>query len=268
MQLINEQNWEALGKKFRNADPFPSICIDNFLDHQFVLELSRSYPEFDSAQRLGLEFSTVNEKKKVQITDPSKFPKSVNQLQQEFSSAEFLTAMEEMSGIRDLHFDPEFSGGGMHITNSTGILDVHVDFNFSESLDLYRRLNLLLYLNEKWDDKWGGSVELWDKDVKKCVQSYAPILNRCVIFATSDQSFHGVSTVCSPPNHPRKSFAIYLYNEAPSSTKFGHSHSTIFKARPTERLKKYILMPAEEGWRKASATIRSGKKLIKRVSGL
>lgn len=114
----------------------------------------------------------------------------------------------------------------------------------------------------------GGKVELWDKDVKRCIQSYSPILNRCIIFATSDVSFHGVTAVNSPLNQPRKSFAIYLYNEEPSSTKYGQSHSTVFKARPREKLKRFILMPVEESWNKVSESIHRSKKFVKRISGL
>lgn len=156
MHLINCQNWEDICKQFLNAAPFPSICIDNFLNNEFALELSRSYPNFKNAQGLGFEFSTVNEKKKVQITDPKKFPEPVHRLHKELSSSAFLEAMQTMSGIDNLQFDQEFSGGGMHMTNSEGILDVHVDFNYSEKLNLYRRLNILIYLNEKWEDDWGG----------------------------------------------------------------------------------------------------------------
>lgn len=268
MQIINTQDWNYLGHKFRNADPFPSICIDDFLDKEFALELSRSYPSFDTAQKLGLEFKTVNEKKKIQITNPQFFPNSVKKLQEEFASSEFLKSMETMSEIDNLKFDPDFAGGGMHITSSSGILDVHVDFNYSEKLKLYRRLNLLLYLNETWDGEWGGEVELWDEKVRHCVQSYSPILNRCVIFATSDYSFHGVTAVNAPKDRPRKSFAIYLYNETPSSTKYGQSHSTIFKARPSEKLKRLVLMPAENGKNKIISGVNHGKSLIKRITRL
>ena len=65
MKPINNQNWQALGKEFQQAEPFPSICIDNFLNPEFALELSRSYPDFSHAQKQGKEFRTVNEKSKV-----------------------------------------------------------------------------------------------------------------------------------------------------------------------------------------------------------
>jgi len=267
MDVINHQDWAALSSKFRQAAPFHSICIDNFLSPKFALELSRSYPDFSDARNQGLEFSTVNEKRKVQITDLEKFPAPAKKLHDALASDEFLKSMETLSGIKDLSFDNNYAGGGLHITNSTGILDVHVDFNFSEALQLYRRLNILIYLNEEWQEDWGGKIELWDRKIKNCIESYSPVLNRCLIFATSDYSFHGVTAVKSPPGIDRKSFAIYLYNEESNPDVYGESHSTVFKARPGEKFKKYYQMPAEAGMKKLSQAIHGGKQIIKRVIG-
>lgn len=267
MTLINNQDWNALKEKFQNADPFPSICINNFLNPDFALRLSKSYPDYSIAQTQGREFATVNEKSKVQITDSKQFPAPVAELHQALAGSEFIEAMQTMSGLDDLQFDHNFFGGGMHLTGTSGILDVHVDFNYSEQLQSYRRLNLLIYLNEDWKDEWGGNVELWNKDVSKCVHSLSPIHNRCVIFATSDSSFHGVTAVTSPPGVIRKSFAIYLYNKENSGSKYGESHSTIFKARPNEKLKKYYLMPLEAQWNKLTGTLDHTKKAIKKIIG-
>lgn len=267
MKYIKDQDWDTLGKQFRSAEPFPSICIDNFLDSEFALEVSKSYPDFSNAQKQGREFRTVNEKCKVEIIDPLKFPEPIARLRKALASEEFLSSMQRLSGIEDLRFDPNFSGGGMHMTNHSGILDVHVDFNYSKEIDLYRRLNILIYFNQTWKENWGGEVELWDKNVSNCINRFSPVLNRCVIFATSDFSFHGVTAVDAPLGNPRKSFAIYLYNSESSSTTFGEHHSTVFRARPDEKFKKYYSMPIESAKRKVSKTIRSGKSLAKGILG-
>lgn len=267
MSVINSQDWQALKEQFLNASPFPSICIDNFLNHDFALKLSKSYPEFSNAKQLGYEFSTVNEKGKVQITEFDKFPDPVKQLQQALASDEFISAMQTISGIDELIFDNQFNGGGMHITNTSGILDVHVDFNYADSLNLYRRLNILIYLNEDWQDAWGGNIELWDKDIENCVHSFSPILNRCLIFATSDMSFHGVTAVNTPPGVARKSFAIYLYNNEPSANVYGEAHGTVFRARPDEKLKKYYSMPMEAGWLKLTRSYKNIKNSIRGMIG-
>jgi hypothetical protein len=153
----------------------------------------------------------------------------------------------------------------MHVTGAGGRLDVHVDFNYIESRKLHRRLNLLLYLNLSWDEQWGGHIQLWNKDVTTCEAAFAPALNRCVIFETSDISFHGVTPVTPAAPYPRQSFATYYYTrETPPHWK-GAAHSTIFKARPDEKLRRYVFMPAEGLQRRFSRSLQQVKQGVKRI---
>jgi hypothetical protein len=155
----------------------------------------------------------------------------------------------------------------MHLTGPGGRLDVHVDFNLIQDRKLYRRVNLLLYLNPVWEDTWGGHIQLWDRDVKRCRQSFVPKLNRCVIFETSDISFHGVVPVSPLAPYPRISFAAYYYTrEAPANCD-GEFHSTIFKARPEERLRGLVLMPAEKIQRSLVSGLRTVKRAAKGLLG-
>ncbi len=137
----------------------------------------------------------------------------------------------------------------MHMTGPHGRLDVHVDFNLLDNV-LFRRLNLLIYLNPEWDDRWGGQIELWDSDVKVCKASLSPALGRCLIFETSEISFHGVAPLKCPPDQVRRSFAVYYYTaEPPPNARGTELHSTIFRARPDERFRAHVLMPAERAKR-------------------
>jgi Rps23 Pro-64 3,4-dihydroxylase Tpa1-like proline 4-hydroxylase len=201
----------------------------------------------------------VNERKKIQITDSSKYSPPIARLNSLLASLEFLKTLSYITGMSNVLADEQLVGGGIHMTGPGGRLDVHVDFNYIEDRRLHRRLNLLVYLNDPWPSDWGGQFQLWDKDVKHCAEEFDPILNRCVIFETNEISFHGVVPVSPYALAPRKSFATYYYTrEAPSHWK-GISHSTIFKARPEERLKGAILMPAEF----ARENIKSGVRRIK-----
>jgi hypothetical protein len=47
--------------------------------------------------------------------------------------------------------------------------------------------------------------------VKQRIAAFEPSFNRCVLFATGDESFHGVTEVRCPPNESRRSFAAYYY---------------------------------------------------------
>ena len=107
---------------------------------------------------------------KVQITDDAKFPAPINRLSDAMADRPWLDALTSITGIETLLADPDLAGGGMHVTSP------------------------------------GGRIELWDQQVSQCVQSLAPVLNRCIVFETSERSFHGVTPVRSP--HPTFKSAI------------------------------------------------------------
>jgi hypothetical protein len=243
--MLCELDLELLRKRFINARPVPYIMIDSFLDRDAADKVADSYPAFEAAVGQGKEFTSVNERKKVQITRSSLFPGPVAQLSTLLASQKVLDDLSFITGIPNLIADESLSGGGMHITGAGGRLDVHVDFNYIKGRALHRRLNLLVYLNPNWQEDWGGQFQLWDKEVKNCEVTFSPVLNRCVIFETSDVSFHGVVPVSAKAKAPRRSFAVYYYTKEAPDHWTGEEHSTIFVARPEERFKRYIAMPAD-----------------------
>jgi 2-oxoglutarate-Fe(II)-dependent oxygenase superfamily protein len=263
--VLAELKCELLRDQFRASKPFPFVKIENFLEPAFAEEVSGSFPAFEMATDLGLAFKTVNEKKKVQITDSSLFPSSVVRLNEAISSKDFLDDLSFITGIPMLLADEKLLGGGMHLTGPGGRLDVHVDFNYVEDRKLYRRINLLLYLNRHWEKAWGGELQLWDKDVRQCEASFAPTFNSCVIFETSEISFHGVVPVSSSALMPRQSFATYYYTRMAPPHWTGIPHGTIFKARPNEKTRGLIMMPAESAKRRVNNGIRQVKNTIKRL---
>lgn len=244
--MLNSLDAEANAQRYQTARPFPHLCIEQLLPRDAARRIAAAYPSYEEAQGMGRTFTAVNEKKKIQITDYERFPSEVKALADALAQPEFIRQLEVLTGIPNLIWDPGFSGGGMHETASSGHLDVHVDFNFNESLQLHRRLNLLIYLNEGWRPEWGGAVELWDDRVTRCHHSVLPELGRAVLFTTSEISYHGVTAVTCPPSVSRKSFAVYYYTKEPPTDYRGVNHSTVFKARPHEYKKKYVDMPIEQ----------------------
>jgi Rps23 Pro-64 3,4-dihydroxylase Tpa1-like proline 4-hydroxylase len=128
-------------------------------------------------------------------------------------------------------------------------------------------LNILIYFNKDWDPSWGGNIELWDRQVTTCTYSFSPVFNRCVVFETSDISYHGVSAVKCPEGRSRKSFAAYYYTREAPPHWDGEAHSTIFKARPHELVKGRVLMPLErmnrglrDAFRRAKNSLKPGPK--------
>jgi hypothetical protein len=127
-----------LKRQYANATPFPFVKIENFLEPLFAAEVAAVYPTFEEAHRQGRTFKTVNEQKKVQITDAKLFPGPVARLNEALASAEFLSDLSCITSIPDLLADEELNGGGIHVTGPGGRLDVHVDFNYLESRKLHR----------------------------------------------------------------------------------------------------------------------------------
>lgn len=265
--VIRPLDLERLREEYRASKPFPFVAIDEFLDPDFGREVAASYPDFERAQAQGFGFNFVNEKKKVQISDPAHFPAPVRTLHAAISSPEFLQQITAITGIEALLADEELAGAGMHVTGPQGRLDVHVDFNLIEARKLHRRLNILIYLNPQWHESWGGRVELWDERVKQRHHAFLPTLGRCVLFETSERSFHGVTAVTCPEHVVRRSFAAYYYTKQPPPHWDGRSHSTIFRARPDELVRGYVLMPVERAGRAFRSRVGGVKRRIKRFVG-
>jgi hypothetical protein len=263
--MLQHLDREKLRSEFRSAKPFPYVKIDNFIDPAKASAIVAAYPSFETAKTQGRAFTTVNERKKIQISDASKYPPPIAELNALLASNSFLAELSYITEIPRLLADEKLVGGGIHITGPGGRLDVHVDFNYIPDRKLHRRLNLLLYLNSPWEETWGGQFQLWDKEVRRCKASFVPILNRCVIFETSEISYHGVLPVSTDARSPRKSFATYYYTTEAPAHWTGVSHSTIFKARPDETLKGAVLMPAEIAKRKINSLVGRLKDGVKRA---
>lgn len=150
-----------------------------------------------------------------------------------FNSAQFVRFIEGITNIEGLIPDPYFAGGGLHETSSGGLLGIHADFQVNESLQLFRRVNVLIYLNKDWQEAYGGKLELWDKAMTQKVVEVAPVFNRCVIFNTDADSFHGhPDPLTTPENITRKSIALYYYKAQAIQNQTGDSRHTLYVARP------------------------------------
>ena len=69
----------------------------------------------------------------------------------EMISEPMLRFLQALTGIPKLIADPYFIGGGLHETRTGGHLSVHADFNIHKQMNVLRRINLLIYLNDDWD---------------------------------------------------------------------------------------------------------------------
>jgi len=148
-------------------------------------------------------------------------PVVVKSVIDEASSPRFLRWLAALTGEPALLPDPYLEGGGVHRIFSGGFLKVHADFNWNRRIQVYRRLNLLLYLNPDWDEAWGGGLELWTQDLRTCEKVVFPHTNTMVIFTTDDNSYHGHPHQLQCPTEQRRdSIALYYYSPVKPKANF------------------------------------------------
>ena len=119
--------------------------------------------------------------------------------------------LETLTGNEVLISDPYYLGVGAMITENGGYLNVHVDFNWHQKIQAWRKFNILFYLTPNWNDNYKGNLELWSTNGKSKVKEISPIFNRVVIFDTTSKSYHGQpEPINSPDNMPRRVFSAFL----------------------------------------------------------
>jgi Rps23 Pro-64 3,4-dihydroxylase Tpa1-like proline 4-hydroxylase len=225
--------------EYREAQPFPHVVIDDFLPEE---DLDLVLDEFLQAQdEAWRRFDNPREKKLAERRETSFGPFTRHLLTANFNSSVFLEFLESLTGITGLIPDPYFEGGGLHQIVPGGFLKVHSDFNWHKDLKLDRRLNVIVYLNRDWEEEYGGYLELWNREMSRCERRVLPIFNRCVIFSTTDFSYHGHPEPLScPEGMTRKSLALYYYSNGRPAEELSDAHSTLFQSRPGEVMRRDV----------------------------
>ena len=206
---------------YRTAAPFPHAVIDDFLPVPVATRLLRAFPGTRAAHWLDWkQRDTLHQPGKQGIAHASRLdgaPPYLHNMLFAFNSFPFLRFLEILSGIDKLLPDPHLHGGGIHQILRGGKLAMHTDSNDLRQLDLYRRINVLLYLNKDWRAEYNGNLELWNADTRECEKDIPPLFNRLVVFTTTKRSLHGHPKVLNtPPGVTRKSLALYYYTSLPA----------------------------------------------------
>jgi hypothetical protein len=208
---------DLLKAGYISASPYPHAVIDGLLPEWAAERLVEVFPNPDHP--LWLDWTkrdTLHQPRKQGIGHAERLEGAhpfIHNVLFALNSYPMISFLESLTGISGLVPDPAYVGGGLHQILPGGTLSVHADFNYLEHVGLYRRLNLLLYLNKDWKESWGGHLEMWDSGMTCCVKRVAPTFNRCVVFNTLDTAYHGHPEPLScPAGLTRKSLALYYYS--------------------------------------------------------
>lgn len=202
--------------------PFPHYVIDNTAWDVSLTHVVGEFP--DPSDPRWHTFENEHEHRKQQMDGEAAWnvgPACIEVLDA-MGRSEFVQRVEDLTGIDGLI--PNITGGGLHQTIEGGYLGMHTDSTIGfDGNDLYRRVNVLLFLNLAWAPSWGGALRL-DTGPGTDFVEIAPRFNRLVIFETTPWTWHG-----HPESWesyvPRRSLACYYYTEDPPPGFDGHKET-------------------------------------------
>jgi Rps23 Pro-64 3,4-dihydroxylase Tpa1-like proline 4-hydroxylase len=224
--------WENLfhesHRHYRKAEPFPHIVIDNFLPREVALDCARNFPQANSEK--WTNYIHINERK-YGLNKREHIPSPIVRVIDELQTADFLQYLGRLTSVPGLIADDQLAGAGLHQTYPGGFLNIHSDFLVHPLRPtLRRRINLIVFLSDDWQETYGGELQFWNKEMTQCITTIKPVFNRCVIFQTDEHSYHGCpDKLRGPEGFSRKTLALYYYTEFAQAPGKLYTH---YKPRP------------------------------------
>lgn len=199
--------------RFLAADPVEHIVIDNFCDATKLFNALNSVPNPEEAgSKKSRDY--IFAKNKFEKADFDLLSPDFAELKAELLSPRFASWISALTGQK-IFIDPEFHGGGIHQGGEGSFLDMHADFNYHPvNPSWFRNVNILLYLNQDWQESYAGQLKLIDGRLTNGKPTLIePRFNRAVVMFTRDYTLHGYDRINFPQGSFRRSIAAYGYTQ-------------------------------------------------------
>ncbi|MFN0201659.1 MAG: 2OG-Fe(II) oxygenase [Bacteroidia bacterium] len=237
---LDKAKMAELRHAYETNPPCRHIIMDNFLVEEVASQMYSNFPPLDT---LNVKRKSLNEQKSEDYHF-DRFHPVFTKVREMIMSKEFAAWMVAVTGIENLYVTDDSLGSGVHQGGNGSYVDVHIDINVNAKANAWRRLNLLIYLNQNWQAEYGGDLELWNPEMTKMEVKYAPLFNRAIVFYTDENAPHGYRKMTLPEGVTRKSFYTYFYTPMEEGVAFRDSQ---FLARPDESPLKRMLTTVKEG---------------------
>ena len=230
---------EQYRAEYATNAPYPHAVIDDFLPEEVADEMVSVFPSPEAPYWLDwTKRDQVHHPRKQGIGNAERLENAhpfIHHVLSSLNSYQIVRFLEVLTNIECLLPDPHLRGGGLHQILPMGSLAIHADFNFNPHSKLFRRVNLLLYLNKGWKPSYAGELEMWNRDMTACIKKVEPLFNRAVVFNTTRFAYHGHPTPLNcPADMTRKSLALYYYTR--DSAEDGElEHSVLWQERPEDQ---------------------------------
>ena len=238
---FNDSNLiSSLQSNYIKNRPFNHIIINNFINETFLDQVLNEIKSKDFLNSKSGGYFTINESRmnKYASLGLIKGLENFNKLLNYLNSKNFVEFLENITNIKSLIVDHTFNGAGLHVSGKEAFLKLHADYNYHQKLKVYRRLNAILFLNKRWKEDFGGSLELWNKDLSKSQVKIIPEYNKLVVFDVDDNNYHGFPDPLNMPDGVlRYSIATFYYTVERGSRSF-FPRGTKYVNREGEKFKK------------------------------
>ena len=221
---LREDEVNALARAMAEGQPFPHVVIPDCIVDPPAAVLSA----FPTADHPGWRHhSDAYEANKMSFGDLERMPELLSSVVRELSAPPFLQFLERVTGIKGLMPDPYLQGAGLHWSGPNGVNAPHTDTHINERLSVFRRVNVLIYLNPGWVESDGGCLELYDPaDPSSPRRTIVPTWGMCVIFRSDARSVHGFAHPIAADGG-RRAIALYYYTSLDASA-FSGSFMTMW----------------------------------------
>ncbi len=217
---VHQQARELASSFDKGHEGIRCLVVEDFLNATAFQLLSAVFPLRD--QDVDDFYDSHTEKLKRRI-HPRRIleGEAADRLQQAISGEELLVWLRSVTGAHRLTLDEDMIGAGFHETLPGGMLGMHTDDFYLADMAAARRFNLIIYLNDEWDESWGGTLyvgprDSWKRSGDHRKQEFlrvAPLPNRAFLFETSPGSLHGhPEAVQSANGTGRRSLSLWFYD--------------------------------------------------------
>ena len=118
------KNLDELSLKFKTAEPFENIVIDNFFNLDFIKKVEEEFPDnYDKWYKYDNPLE-----KKYAFDDISQLKPNLQSIFYLLSKPEVVDLFKKISGINNLEYDDYLHGAGIHAHPRDGKLAIHLDY--------------------------------------------------------------------------------------------------------------------------------------------
>ena len=209
--------------RYETATPWRHVVIDNFLDPDSAARIAAAFPAIGKMKaRLARVLEARSYDARIDEED-----RAIVEVFEALHSDRFTAFLESVTGVADMAADKSLVGAGLHQGARGSYLRVHADHNtHPNDPTRFRRVNVMIYLNARWEPEWNGDLELWDREASACRTRIEPKFNRAAILSVDDTAFHGYGPLRLPSGFTRKALAAYYYSGVAADGQTLDAHAT------------------------------------------